>query len=48
MPKHSKPPGPPNRFGLGNLRGMMADQLAYITAAAEYGRLSSLPNLFEP
>ncbi len=47
MPKHAKPPGPPNRFGLGNLRGMMSDQLAYMTAAAEYGPLSSLPILFE-
>ena len=48
MPEHCEPPGPPNRFGLGNLRGMMTDQLAYMTAAAEYGPLSSLPILFEP
>jgi cytochrome P450 len=48
MPKHAKPPGPPNRLGLGNLRGMMTDQLAYMTAAAEYGPLSNLPILFEP
>lgn len=48
MPKRAKPPGPPNRFGLGNLRGMMADQLGYMTAAAEHGPLCNLPILFEP
>ena len=48
MPEYCTPPGPPNRFGRGNLRGMMTDQLAYMTAAAEYGPLSSLPILFEP
>lgn len=47
MPKHRRPPGPPNRFGLGNLHGMMSDQLAYMTAAAQYGPLVDLPILFE-
>ncbi|MGB8332269.1 MAG: cytochrome P450, partial [Polyangiales bacterium] len=48
MAKRSDPPGPPNHFWLGNLRGMMSDQLAYMTAAAEYGPLSNLPILYEP
>jgi cytochrome P450 len=47
MPKHPRPPGPPNRFGLGNLRGMMTDQLAHMTAAAQYGPLVDLPILSE-
>ncbi len=47
MPKHPRPPGPPNRLGLGNLRGMMQDQLRYMTAAAKYGPLVDLPILFE-
>ncbi len=47
MARHPRPPGPPNRFGLGNLRGMMRDQLAHMTAAAEYGPLVDLPILFE-
>ncbi|MGB5811768.1 MAG: cytochrome P450 [Polyangiales bacterium] len=41
------PPGPPNRLGLGNLRGMIADQLSYMTEAAEYGPIVNLPILFE-
>lgn len=48
MPRHARPPGPPNRLGLGNFRGMMKDQLAHMTAAAEYGPLVSLPLLFQP
>ena len=47
MPKHPRPPGPPNRLGRGNLRGMMQDQLRYMTAAAKYGPLVDLPILFE-
>ncbi len=47
MPKHRRPPGPPNRLGLGNLRGMMRDQLRYMTAAAKYGPLVNLPILSE-
>jgi len=47
MAKRERPPGPPNRFGLGNLRGMTRDQLAYMTGAAEYGPLVDLPILFE-
>jgi len=47
MPKRRRPPGPPNRLGLGNLRGMMRDQLRYMTAAAEYGPLVNLPILSE-
>lgn len=45
MTKHPRPPGPPNRFGLGNFRGMVSDQLSYMTAAAEYGPLVDLPIL---
>jgi cytochrome P450 len=45
MTKHPRPPGPPNRFGLGNFRGMMSDQLSYMTAAAAYGPLVDLPIL---
>ncbi len=45
MAKHPRPPGPPNRFGLGNFRGMVSDQLSYMTAAAEYGPLVDLPIL---
>ena len=47
MARQPRPPGPPNRLGLGNLRGMMSDQLAYMTAAAEYGPLVNLPILSE-
>lgn len=47
MPKHRRPPGPPNRLGLGNLRGMMRDQLRYMTEAARYGPLVDLPILSE-
>lgn len=47
MTERPRPPGPPNRLGLGNLRGMMRDQLAYMTAAAEYGPVVNLPILFE-
>jgi len=47
MPKHRRPKGPPNRLGLGNLRGMMRDQLGYMTAAARYGPLVNLPILSE-
>ncbi|MGB5696640.1 MAG: cytochrome P450 [Polyangiales bacterium] len=48
MARHAKPPGPPNRLGVGNLRRMMADPLACMTDASEYGPLSNLPLLFEP
>ncbi len=48
MPERSKPPGPPNRFGLGNFRAMMRDQLAHMTAAADYGPLVDLRILTEP
>ncbi len=48
MRRHAKPPGPPNRFGLGNFRAMMSDQLTHMTDAAEYGSLVSLPILFQP
>ena len=34
MSKYPRPPGPPNRFGLANFRGMVSDQLGYMTAAA--------------
>lgn len=47
MPNYRRPPGPPNRLGLGNLRGMMRDQLRYMTAAAKYGPLVNLPILSE-
>ncbi len=47
MAERKRPPGPPNTLGLANLRGMMSDQLAYMTAAAEYGPLVDLPILFE-
>jgi cytochrome P450 len=48
MAERARPPGPPNRLGLGNLRGMMRDPLGYMTAAADHGPLVSLPILFEP
>lgn len=48
MRKNRRPPGPPNRLWLGNLRGMMRDQLGYMTAAAKYGPLVDLPILFQP
>jgi len=47
VPRFPRPPGPPNRFGLGNLRGMMKDQLSYMTQAAELGPIVDLPILFE-
>ncbi|MBT8454032.1 MAG: cytochrome P450 [Deltaproteobacteria bacterium] len=47
MPRLRRPPGPPNRLGLGNLRGMMQDQLQYMTEAAKYGPLVDLPILSE-
>ena len=47
MAKHRRPPGPPNRLGLGNLRGMMRDPLEFMTEASKYGPLVDLPLPFE-
>lgn len=47
MARNRRPPGPPNRFGLGNLRGMMSDPLDFMTEASKYGPLVDLPLLFE-
>jgi len=48
MARYAKPPGPPNRFKIGNLRSMMKDPLGSMTDASEYGPLSNLPLLYEP
>lgn len=47
MAEHRRPPGPPNRFGLGNLHGMMTDPLGFMTDAARYGSVVDVPLLFE-
>ena len=48
MGRYAKPPGPPNRFKIGNLRSMMNDPLGCMMDASEYGPLSNLPLLHEP
>jgi len=48
MGRYAKPPGPPNRFKIGNLRSMMSDPLGCMMDASEYGPLSNLPLLYEP
>ncbi len=48
MTRYAKPPGPPNRFKIGNLRSMMNDPLGCMMDASEYGPLSNLPLLHEP
>ncbi|MGB5194471.1 MAG: cytochrome P450 [Polyangiales bacterium] len=48
MGRYAKPPGPPNRFKIGNLRSMMSDPLGCMMDASEYGPLSNLPLLHEP
>ena len=48
MGRYAKPPGPPNRFKIGNLRSMMSDPLGCMMDASEYGPLSNLPLLNEP
>ena len=48
MGRYAKPPGPPNRFKIGNLRSMMSDPLVCMMDASEYGPLSNLPLLHEP
>ena len=48
MTRYVKPPGPPNRFRIGNLRRMMSDPLGCMMDASDYGPLSNLPLLYEP
>jgi len=48
MSKLDKPPGPPNRLGLGNFRAMMRDPLGFMAAAAEHGPVVDIQLLFEP